>query len=214
MGCIVSETMCTGDFSAGLSGPRSYLLGETFVRKIEQLVVIAQNPVLGGALFEMLFFARIVNEPGLRVTSRTGEAVSWESCAVKTFDPTQPYTSGIERCVCLKPIAWNHGGYDTVIVVLRERIVRFVQVTAASERDLKLQYFSDCMDAVRIKRWEQSKMEIVIVVPEDNLKNFRLSEVVEEGALARYGWRAGEETSKACVVGMDPRAQGSSSRIG
>ncbi|EKX34136.1 hypothetical protein GUITHDRAFT_119691 [Guillardia theta CCMP2712] len=189
-------------------------LGEAFVRKIEQLVGIAENPILRGVLFEMLFFARIGNEQGLRVTSRTGEEVHWESYAVKTFDPTQLYTSGIERSVCLKPIAWNQGGYDAVIVDLRERIVRFVQVTAASKHDLKLQYFADCMDALSIERWDQWKMEIVFVVTKDNLAKFSLSEVVEEGALARYGWRAGEEASKACVVGMDPRAQGWSSRIG
>uniref|UniRef100_A0A7S4NCH2 Uncharacterized protein n=1 Tax=Guillardia theta TaxID=55529 RepID=A0A7S4NCH2_GUITH len=183
-------------------------LGETFVRKIEQLVGIAQNPILRCLLFEMLFFARIGNNPGLRVTSRTGEEVNWESLAVKTFDPTQLYTSGIERSVCLKPIAWNQGSYDAVILDLRERIVRFVQVTAASKHDLRLQYFADCMDALSIERWGQWKLEIVFVVSKDNLAEFSLSEVVEEGALARYGWRAGEEASKACVVGMDPRPQG------
>ena len=189
-------------------------LGETFVRKIEQLAGIAKNPILGGVLFEMLFFARIGNEQGLRVTSRTGEEASWESLAVKTFDPTQLYTSGIERSVCLKPIAWNQGGYDAVILDLRERIVRFVQVTAASKHDLRLQYFADCMDTLSMERWGQWKLEIVFVVPKDNLANFRLSEVVEEGALAKYGWRAGEETSKVRVVGMDPRPQGWSRRIG
>jgi len=111
--------------------------------------------------------------------------------------------------VCLKPLAWNQGGYDAVIVDWSSKLVRFVQVTCREAHDLKLRYFSDCLDSLSIEGWEQWKLEIVFVVPKDNVERFRVSKVEDEDALSRYGWRGGEEGSEMCVVGLDPRPCGS-----
>jgi len=162
-------------------------LGESFVRKIEELTNMAENPVLRGVLFEMLFFARIKQMPGpLKLTTIQGEDVEWSSCEVESFDPTDVYEAGenSKERVCLKPVAWNQGGYDAVIVDWSSKLVRFVQVTSREAHDLKLRYFSDCLDSLSIQGWEQWKLEIVFVVPKDNVERFRVSKVEDEDALS------------------------------
>ncbi|EKX43549.1 hypothetical protein GUITHDRAFT_110355 [Guillardia theta CCMP2712] len=186
-------------------------LGESFVRKIQELTNMAENPVLRGVLFEMLFFARIKQMPGpLKLTTIQGGDVEWSRCEVESFDPTDVYEAGenSKERVCLKPVAWNQGGYDAVIVDWSSKLVRFVQVTSREAHDLKLRYFSDCLDSLSIEGWEQWKLEIVFVVPKDNVERFRVSKVEDEDALSRYGWRGGEEGSEVCVVGLDPRPCG------
>ena len=90
--------------------------GESFVRQVEELSGMAENPTLRGVLFEMLFFARTAKEPGLQViTTGTKESVKWGVFPVETFDPTQVYGFAEQRKrerVCLKPLKWNQGWYD------------------------------------------------------------------------------------------------------
>eukprot|EP00960_Hanusia_phi_P009671 281254-Hanusia_phi.AAC.1 len=66
----------------------------------------------------MLFFARIARQ-GVQGTAKSGEKFDWEQCPVKTFDtkemyPREDYTLKEKQKarICLKPLAWNQGGYD------------------------------------------------------------------------------------------------------
>jgi len=184
--------------------------GESFVRQVEELSGMAENPALRGVLFEMLFFARTAKEPGLQViTTGTKESIKWGVFAVEVFDPTQVYNSAEQsrERVCLKPLKWNQGGYDAVIVDWKTKTVRFVQVTISETHDLKLRYFSECLDSLRIEGSPWT-VEIVFVVPTENVDKFRVSRVENRGMLSRCGWLSGREESQAYVAGMDRRSCG------
>eukprot|EP00960_Hanusia_phi_P052463 761470-Hanusia_phi.AAC.1 len=162
---------------------------------------MTENPIVGGFLFEMLFFARIARQ-GVQGTAKTGQAVEWERCPVETFDPKtmyprEDYTSREENKarVCLKPLAWNQGGYDAVMVDWKARLVCFVQVTRGTTHDLDLEYLLDCLEKLSLEG-EQWTVEIAFVVAKDKLGAFRVGKIKNEGALSKYGWRRGEEESK------------------
>ena len=198
-------------------------LGESFVRKIEELPGATENPSLRGVLFEMLFFARIGREAGLQVALRPegeeaesenqGESEKrddWKGCSVKPLEARevdQARMQGTNR-LCLKPLRWNQGGYDAVIVDLYCKLVRFVQVTIAETHDLKLRYMYDCLKTLSIEEGGSWKVEVVFVVPKENLYKFRISNVENRGILTKYGWARGEEEIDAHVAGMSSRPQG------
>jgi len=186
-------------------------LGETFVRKIEELVDATKNPTLRGWLFEMLFFARIGQEAGLQLTTRSERDDVWKSCNVIRVAPMEinklQEKTKVAR-VCLKPLKWNQGGYDAVIVDWSEKFVRFVQVTTRQSHDLKLRYMAKCLQLLGIGEDDGWKVEIMFVVPKENLNSFRVQNVENKGMLARYGWTRGNEDIEAQVFGMDPRTRG------
>ncbi|EKX55552.1 hypothetical protein GUITHDRAFT_99327 [Guillardia theta CCMP2712] len=91
-------------------------LGESFVRQIEELSDATGNPTLKGVLFEMLFFARIGRGAGMQLT------MSLDAREINKLRGKMKVTR-----VCLKPLKWNQGGYDAVIVDWSENFVRFVQ---------------------------------------------------------------------------------------
>ncbi|EKX35137.1 hypothetical protein GUITHDRAFT_118684 [Guillardia theta CCMP2712] len=184
-------------------------LGETFVRKIEELVDATGNPTLRGWLFEMLFFARI-RGAGLQLTTRSEIVDDWKRCNVIRLEAMQIHKlqekTKVAR-VCLKPLKWNQGGYDAVIVDWSEKFVRFVQVTTRQSHDLKLRYMAKCLQLLGIGKEEGWKVEIVFVVPEEILNSFSVKNVENKGILARYGWTRGNEAIEAQVFGMDPRTR-------
>ncbi|EKX35592.1 hypothetical protein GUITHDRAFT_79695 [Guillardia theta CCMP2712] len=191
-------------------------LGESFVREIEELSGIAANPTLKGVLFEMLFFARIGREPGLQVLLRSGRESEppgvpekwdrWELYAVKDLDTSEideARRNGMTR-MCLKPLKWNQGGYDAVIVDWNKTSVCFVQVTIAETHDLKLRYMSECLDSLGVEPGGNWEVRIVFIVKKENLYKFAVRHVENKDILLRkYGWAYSQEEIDANVVGMD-----------
>ena len=192
-------------------------LGESFVRKIEELSDATGNPTLRGVLFVMLFFARIGRGAGMQLTMRSEKhdnpekVDDWTSCNVKSLEAREINklrdTMKVTR-VCLKPLKWNQGGYDAVIVDWSENFVRFVQVTTGQSHDLKLRYMAECLQLFGIGGDDGWKVEIVFVVPKENLYKFSVKNVENKGMLAGYGWTRGNEEIEAQVFGMDPRPRG------
>ncbi|EKX31185.1 hypothetical protein GUITHDRAFT_122608 [Guillardia theta CCMP2712] len=187
-------------------------LGESFVSKIEHLHGMTENPFLRRIWFEMLFFARIGREPGLQVTLRSeNQAESekhddWQRCSVIPLEAREVQKAlkqGPAR-LCLKPLNWNQGGYDAVIVDSNDNLVHFIQVTIAETRDLKLRFMYDCLQSLGIEQGGTWKVEVVFVVPKANLYKFRLNCVEDELILTQYGWT----TTDAHVVAMNSRPQG------
>jgi len=64
-----------------------------------------------------------------------------------------------------------------------------------------------CLQLLGIGKEEGWKVEIVFVVPEENLNSFSVKNVENKGILARYGWTRGNEEIQAQVFGMDPRTR-------
>eukprot|EP00960_Hanusia_phi_P062492 765168-Hanusia_phi.AAC.3 len=93
--------------------------------------------------------------------------------------------------VCLKPMKWNQGGYDAVIVDTKERLVRFVQVTIGKAHDLKLEHHRKCLKALKIGGEAGWEVRIVFIVDKNRLPIFKVSQV--KGSLEEFGWIAGEE---------------------
>ena len=188
-------------------------LGESFVRNIEQLPGMTENPSLRGILFEMLFFARIGRDPGLQVNLRSenqAESESeqhddWQRCSVIPLEASevQKALEQGEARLCLKPLKWNQGGYDAVILDSNDKLVRFIQVTIAETHDLKLRFMYECLQSLGIEQGGTWKVEIVFVVPKENLYKFRMKRVEDEFILTQYGW-----TRDSQVVAMNSRPQG------
>eukprot|EP00960_Hanusia_phi_P017471 514143-Hanusia_phi.AAC.1 len=90
---------------------------------------------------------------------------------------------------------WNQGGYDPVLVVKENenQLMRFVQLTRSLHHDLKLQYFSECLEALGIRGGDGWKVEIVFIVDKEILADFKVGKVEQPGALSEYGWRNGGE---------------------
>ena len=104
-------------------------------------------------------------------------------------------------------IEMESGMVRCVIVDWKTKTVRFVQVTISETHDLKLRYFSECLDSLRIEGSPWT-VEIVFVVPTEHVDKFRVSRVENRGMLSRCGWLSGKEESQAYVAGMDRRSCG------
>eukprot|EP00961_Rhodomonas_salina_P225665 3051064-Rhodomonas_salina.1 len=146
-------------------------LGESFVHKV--MSAFPNNPVGQGFAFEMLFFARISHgQRGVVVIDRDKEEQEWGHFIVKDLEPGKRNSWGSKNTkVCLKPKTWNQGGYDAVLVVKENenQLVRFVQLTKSSCHELKMKYFSECLEALGIHGGDGWTVEIVFVVDKEIL---------------------------------------------
>ena len=156
------------------------------------------NPSFDGWIFEMWFFSSIRNK---------GYSIPHEPLISDIF--SIPLTSfsvaAFDRypdVFWLKPIDWNQGGYDAVFINRLTARVVFVQVTAAIKHDLKLCYFKDFLMALR-RCFVISQVDIFFVIPNRNLKTFKISKILDTGDLTEYGWPKGKEKLKVQIHGID-----------
>eukprot|EP00960_Hanusia_phi_P078142 768786-Hanusia_phi.AAC.1 len=186
-------------------------IGESFVSKLMKSGN-PNNPVIQGYAFEMLFFARMSKGPrGVVMTNSTGHEQTWGPIHVESFIPKEGYDLPQEtKKLCLKPEAWNQGGYDAVVIDQELLLVRFVLVTRIAKHDLELQYFSQCLRALGIKREDGWSVEIVFVVDIDKVNKFQVGEVEHPGALSNFGWKTGSERIglRCGEWSQDQRAEG------
>lgn len=105
----------------------------------------------------------------------------------------------------LKPVKWNQGGYDVIFVDKNQGYVRFVQITRGNRHSLRIEFFYDFLK--RLQESDQSfeikKLEIVFLLPEAKLQDFKISRVTGQGLLNAFsGWECGKEKDQVLVLGM------------
>ena len=86
----------------------------------------------------------------MKVCETGNDVESWPATSVRNFDPKEFKVSEILGGA--RPIAWNQGGYDAVLLTSVGDgmvAVRVVQVTAGTTNSLKLNYVESLLGALR-----------------------------------------------------------------
>ena len=171
--------------------------GPDLIQRLAKFLKGELNPVLQGFLFEMWFFALIrfgdINLEGKR-------AVTFRQAVIIQLDPSTEIRIPASREVWFKPRKWNQGGYDAVHVDYHHRLVTFFQVSRSRYHSLKLEFFSSLMRNLVFQRTtaKNVRVEIIFVVPNDQIHAFTISEVTGSGLLAAYSNRNKVFWAKGC----------------
>ncbi|EKX46162.1 hypothetical protein GUITHDRAFT_108193 [Guillardia theta CCMP2712] len=150
----------------------------------------------------MLFFKKM-EQTGLSVTYRgPRQTESWDRCLVVNFSSLQGIKTLPAQNTCLRPISAFQGGYDAVMVDKEKRKVMFVQATIAQKHSFKLSFFLKALKALNIPEGGEWKVEVVFLIPVEELARFEIKPIEDSGALKDYGWKRGEEAMQAEVAGI------------
>jgi hypothetical protein len=181
--------------------------GSAFVQHMTSVAREQSNPALLGWAFELGFFveieqaARQHRRVQVKVCGAGNNVESWPATPVSNFDPKEFKVPDILDAWA-RPIAWNQGGYDAVLLTSEgdgKVAVRVVQVTAGITHSLKLNYVESLLQRVVKEGSVVDSVDIVFVVPRASA--FRVGSISGPGkTLQAFGWRSGNEPSKIRVV--------------
>ena len=180
--------------------------GPELIRRLAKFLNSAVNPVVQGVLFEMWFFALIRQRDV--VLNREGHEVKFETAIIRNVNPLSQIPVPSFSKIWFKPVKWNQGGYDAVHVDYDECLVSFIQVTKSAKHSLKLEYFSELLSNLTLKKPVTSKarVEIIFLVPKEQVSKFKISPVTGSGLLGSYEtknsepWIKGKEKSLVDVL--------------
>jgi len=177
----------------------------TFIIHASITPMVDTNPSFDGWIFQMDFFMqlRLANESKqpLTVYFDGGEELWQVPRRVEFKDPKnlfgKKYKKGadeyenkynIKEQDWLIPTRWNQGCYD--VVQLLDKSIRIVQVTRAKSHYLNLTYVHKLIKAlVNIRGITIEKIDFVVVVPRQDVLQFRVSESKIVGELKQnWGW--------------------------
>jgi len=181
-----------------------------FVSEASSLSMTFANPSWNGWVFQIDFFLQLrmaeTNRQGL-VLQRQEGSETWtvpnrvEFRDPKDFqgnpvkaDPNQESENkkGIKLNDWLIPTKWNQGCYDAA-QLLPENSLRIVQVTRAASHSLKLHFVHLLIAPLVSVGFKVDKIDLVFVVPLDEVTKFKLSATKVTGDLRAWGWKLGEE---------------------
>jgi hypothetical protein len=146
--------------------------GSAFVQHMELVAQEQSNPALLGWAFELGFFveieqaARQHRKVQVKVCGAGNNLESWPATPVSNFDPKEFKVPDILDAWA-RPIAWNQGGYDAVLLTSEadgKVSVRVVQVTAGITHSLKLNYVESLLQRVVKEGFEVKSVDVVFVV--------------------------------------------------
>jgi hypothetical protein len=181
-------------------------VGPELVLKLSGVIRHINNPSMTGWLYEMFFFSRL-RKGGVTLYNVGGNETEWQESLIQVVDikrgkfPTFPKEKGI----WLKPLHWDQGGYDAVLVDKNNALVRFVQVTNGDTHSFKIEFFSAFLGLLRDSNqsFEIKTLEIVFVVELGKLEDFRISDPTGQGLLAAFtGWEKGKEKEMSTLLGL------------
>ena len=173
-------------------------VGPEVIDRLAEAIKGGSHSAMEGWVFEMRVFARL-RKGGLTLTGLDGAPVTWNEAPVETFDPSAK--AALPEGVWLKPIKWNPGGYDAVFVISNS-CIRIVQATRSARHTLKIQYFAQLIRNTRSHQ-SLSEIEIVFVVPVEDIAGFSVSTVTGAGLLYKYKVLGG--SGALCAKGSEGR---------
>ena len=176
--------------------------GPELIQRLAKNLYSAFNPVVQGILFEMWFFALI--RVGDVVLNRLGHNVKFEKAKIRNVDPVSPIPLPSCSKIWFKPVKWNQGGYNAVHVDYDECLVSFIQVTKSPQHSLKLEYFSELLSNLTLKRPKTSKVrvEIIVLIPKEQVSKFKISPVTGRGLLGSYKTKNSKQWVKGKEEGL------------
>jgi hypothetical protein len=174
--------------------------GAAFVKHMTAVAGEQKNPALRGWAFELGFFVEIkqaVRERRsvqVKVWGSGNNVESWRATPVSNFDPKEFKVPDILDAWA-RPITWNQGGYDAVLLTSvgdRKVAVRVVQVTAGITHSVKLSYVESLLERLVKQGFEVESVDVVFVVPRASA--FRVGSISGPGKILQaLGWRSGNE---------------------
>jgi hypothetical protein len=133
----------------------------------------------------------------VKVCGAGNNVESWPAKPVSNFDPKEFKVPDILDAWA-RPIAWNQGGYDAVLLASEgdgKVAVRVVQVTPAKRIPSSSTTSSRCWSAW-CRTFEVVSVDVVFVVPRASA--FRVGSINGPGkTLQALGWRSGNELSQS-----------------
>jgi hypothetical protein len=181
--------------------------GSGFVQHTASVAEEQRNPALRGWAFEPGFFVEVEQAVRERTSAQvkvcgSGNNVeSWPATAVSNYDPKEFKVPDILDAWA-RPIAWNQGGYDAVLLTSEadgKVSVRVVQVTAGITHSLELNYVELLLQRVVNEGFEVKSVDVVFVVR--RAITFEVGPISGTGdTLRALGWRSGDELRNVRVV--------------
>jgi hypothetical protein len=181
--------------------------GSGFVQHMALVAEEQKNPALRGWAFELGFFveieqaARQHRNVQVKLCGSGNNLESWPATPVSNFDPKEFKVPDILGAWA-RPIAWNQGGYDAVLLTSvgdGKVTVRVVQVTAGITHSLKLNYVESLLQRVVKEGFEVKSVDVVFVVR--RAITFQVGPISGTGdTLRALGWRSGDELRNVRVV--------------
>ncbi|KAH9084554.1 hypothetical protein Ae201684P_001796 [Aphanomyces euteiches] len=162
----------------------------------------SSNPALNGWMLEMVFFASLRNG-GLDLIDAAGNVIEkWNQSDLIIGDKIPKLPSA--HPVWIKSLKWNQGGYDAIMVCKSTQHVRFVQVTSADTHSFHIEDFSEWLNLLSMSQesFEVKKLEIIFVIDQDKLDDFKFTTVTGTGLLEPFDWPKGKETDLVRRVGI------------
>ena len=153
---------------------------------------VSRNSGLDGTLWMMWVSSKLAIE-GLTVREKFGYTITWttsvwDASPVLEFNARGPKPPIDEnKSTWLKPDHWQQGGYDVVQINVRERSLRFVQITQSDSHSFKTEYFVALLNQVKIIWGIQiDHLEICFLVPSQRAQQFVVEKPSYSGLFQGY----------------------------
>ncbi|KAG7377563.1 hypothetical protein PHYPSEUDO_011483 [Phytophthora pseudosyringae] len=177
--------------------------GPEAIKKFMTTLQESSNPALNGWMLEIVFFASLRNGGVTTVDDAAGNTLDkWSKASIVVSDGVP--TLSTDHVVWIKPVKWNRGGYDAIMVCKRTQHVRMVQVTSAHTHTFRIDLFYMWLRNLSrsAESFEVKTLEIVFLVERKVLTDFKITKVDGEGKLVPFGWSHGEEKELVTRVGI------------
>jgi len=177
-----------------------------FIAEARKHIMSSTNPSWDGWVFQMDFFYQLrmalnhcrsfilYDKDNTKIEWKVPRQVEYlipdnlKGAKLKKKGPEQfanRYT--IQPDDWLIPTKWNQGCYDAA--QLLDNALRIVQVTRAKTHSLKLRFVRHLIAALVSIGFTIEDVEIVVVVPKEQVVNFKISETNLKGNLADWKWK-------------------------
>lgn len=104
-----------------------------------------------------------------------GEHIQWVGGHIIDFDPNEPnLREGVDRW-WLKPIKFNQGGYDSILVDKGEGVIKFIQLTIQTTHTFKFEYYNQAIRSICGRLGESGlTVEVYFIVPRTLMRGFKI----------------------------------------
>jgi len=183
-----------------------------FIKKAYTQNICRQNPTFDGWMWEedVLLQARTASETHmpLKLYDSSGAVhAQWNVGEIIYFDKPDDFLDPIELQTCkrgqytnikdagdtdlLWPMKWNNPCYDVGQILVKDKTIRFCQITRSAQHSLKLEYVRRMVTAL-CNLFEVQKVEIVVIQPWGLHKEQFCITKCDEKILAPWGWKQSE----------------------
>ena len=169
--------------------------GPAMIKSVVELFKRRLNPSMRRWMIKMLFVANL-DTAGIQLQSQGGSLIDYPAAELVEYAKPPPCTAFDDQTRWLKPLDWNQPGFD--MVHHSPNKVEFFRICSGQSQDVELEHFAKFLENLTNFNL---KVSIVVVVPMNILKDFKIGTVTGRGCMSHFkGWDCSEEQFE--ILGM------------